>query len=63
LIALAEEAVGNNQPLDPKAYDNIYFFEFSGRYDGSSRFAKGNRWGFFPSFSAGPIAEYTYWTH
>lgn len=34
-------------------YDNIYFFEFSGRYDGSSRFAKGNRWGFFPSFSAG----------
>lgn len=27
--------------------------EFSGRYDGSSRFAPGNRWGFFPSFSAG----------
>lgn len=23
------------------------------RYDGSSRFAKGNRWGIFPSFSAG----------
>lgn len=34
-------------------YNNIYFFEMSGRYDGSSRFAAGNRWGFFPSFSAG----------
>ena len=34
-------------------YNNIYFLEVSGRYDGSSRFAKGNRWGFFPSFSAG----------
>ena len=34
-------------------YNNIYFFELSGRYDGSSRFAKGHRWGFFPSFSAG----------
>lgn len=34
-------------------YQNIYFLEFSGRYDGSSRFAPGNRWGFFPSFSAG----------
>ena len=34
-------------------YNNIYFLEFSGRYDGSSRFAAGHRWGFFPSFSAG----------
>ena len=34
-------------------YQNVYFLEFSGRYDGSSRFASGNRWGFFPSFSAG----------
>ena len=34
-------------------YQETYFFEFSGRYDGSSRFAPGNRWGFFPSFSAG----------
>ena len=28
-------------------YNNIYFLEFSGRYDGSSRFAPGHRWGFF----------------
>ncbi len=30
-----------------------YLFEANFRYDGSSRFAKGNRWGLFPSFSAG----------
>ena len=33
-------------------YDNKYFFEFSFRLDGSNNFAPGNRWGFFPSFSA-----------
>lgn len=30
-----------------------YLFEFNARYDGSSRFAEGRRYGFFPSFSAG----------
>lgn len=30
-----------------------YLFEANFRYDGSSRFAKGHRWGIFPSFSAG----------
>ncbi|WP_256009378.1 TonB-dependent receptor [Desertivirga xinjiangensis] len=30
-----------------------YLFEFTGRYDGSSRLSKGNRWDFFPSVSAG----------
>ncbi len=30
-----------------------YLAEANFRYDGSSKFAKGNRWGFFPSFSAG----------
>ena len=34
-------------------YNNKYIFEANGRYDGSSRFAKGNRWGFFPSGSVG----------
>lgn len=34
-------------------YDNRYLLELNGRYDGSSRFAKGNRWGFFPSASVG----------
>jgi TonB-linked SusC/RagA family outer membrane protein len=30
-----------------------YFLESSFRYDGSSRFAPGNEWGFFPSVSVG----------
>lgn len=34
-------------------YDERYLLEISGRYDGSSRFLKGHRWGFFPSVSAG----------
>lgn len=34
-------------------YKGRYLFEVSGRYDGSSRFAAGHRWGFFPSVSAG----------
>ncbi len=34
-------------------YKGRYLLEFAGRYDGSSRFAKGHRWGFFPSASAG----------
>lgn len=34
-------------------YKSRYLFEANVRYDGSSRFAKGNRWGVFPSMSAG----------
>lgn len=30
-----------------------YLLELSGRFDGSSAFKKGSRWGFFPSLSAG----------
>lgn len=30
-----------------------YLFEINARYDGSSRFAEGHRYGFFPSFSVG----------
>ncbi|WP_159517984.1 TonB-dependent receptor [Sunxiuqinia indica] len=35
------------------SFSDKYLFEFNFRYDGSSRFAKNNRWGFFPSFSVG----------
>ena len=35
------------------AFDSRYLFEVNMRYDGSSRFAPDNRWGLFPSFSAG----------
>ena len=34
-------------------YKGRYLFEVSGRYDGTSRFARGNRWGLFPSGSVG----------
>jgi len=34
-------------------YKGKYLFEFNGRYDGSSKFPDGHRWGFFPSASAG----------
>jgi len=32
-------------------YDEKYFFSFTARYDGHSRFGTDTRWGFFPSFS------------
>ncbi len=35
------------------SFDSKYLFEANIRHDGSSRFAKGNKWGSFPSFSAG----------
>jgi TonB-dependent starch-binding outer membrane protein SusC len=34
------------------SYKDRYFAELNFRYDGSSKFAKENRWGFFPSASA-----------
>ncbi|MDR0567074.1 MAG: TonB-dependent receptor [Prevotellaceae bacterium] len=34
-------------------YDDRYYGEVAFRYDGSSRFEKAFRWGFFPSLSAG----------
>jgi len=34
------------------SYADRYYGDFSFRYDGSSKFAKDHRWGFFPSFSA-----------
>ncbi|MCG8582190.1 MAG: TonB-dependent receptor [Bacteroidales bacterium] len=33
-------------------YNQRYLLEANFRYDGSSRFSEGNKWGFFPSFSA-----------
>ena len=35
------------------SYKDRYLFETNGRYDGSSRFPSGHRFGFFPSVSAG----------
>lgn len=43
-------------------YKEKYLFEFSARYNGSSRFSPDNRWGFFPSGSIGyAISEENFW--
>ncbi|MCI1371329.1 MAG: TonB-dependent receptor [Prevotella sp.] len=38
-------------------YSGRYLFEAQFRYDGSSEFAKGHRWGFFPSVSGGWVVS------
>lgn len=44
------------------SYKDRYLLEGNLRYDGSSRFADGHRWGLFPSVSAGwRIAEESFW--
>lgn len=40
------------------AYDNTYLFSATFRADGSSRFGANNRYGYFPSFSAGWIMSH-----
>lgn len=43
-------------------YDERYLLEINTRYDGTSRFSEGNRYGFFPSLSAGwNIAREAFW--
>jgi TonB-linked SusC/RagA family outer membrane protein len=43
-------------------YLSKYLVEFSFRYDGSSRFAPGKQWGFFPATSLGwRISEESFW--
>ncbi|WP_158712657.1 TonB-dependent receptor [Parabacteroides pacaensis] len=44
-------------------YQEKYLIEFNARYDGSSKFQRGNRFGFFPSVSVGyNIAREKFWT-
>ena len=44
------------------SYDNRYLIELNGRYDGTSRFMKDQRWNFFPSFSLGwNVARENFW--
>ncbi|HZH71778.1 MAG TPA: TonB-dependent receptor, partial [Mariniphaga sp.] len=43
-------------------YKEKYLFEFSARYNGSSRFSADTRWGFFPSASVGyAISNENFW--
>lgn len=45
------------------AYNQKYFVEVNGRYDGSSRFPEGNKYTFFPSASgAWRLSEEGFWT-
>jgi len=44
-------------------YKDKYLFEVNGRWDASSRYAAGNRWGFFPSVSAGwRMSQESFWS-
>ena len=44
-------------------YQGKYLLELNARYDGSSKFAPGQRWGFFPSGSVGyNISRENFWT-
>jgi TonB-linked SusC/RagA family outer membrane protein len=44
------------------SFQDKYLFEANGRYDGSSRFISGKRYGFFPSYSAGwRISKENFW--
>ena len=44
-------------------YKEKYLLEVNGRYDGSSRFMREQRWNFFPSVSAGwNVAQEDFWT-
>ena len=43
-------------------YEGKYLLEVSGRFDGSSRFAAADRWGFFPSASLGwRMSQENFW--
>ncbi|MDD4514048.1 TonB-dependent receptor [Massilibacteroides sp.] len=45
-------------------YKSKYLLEANIRYDGSSKFAKGKKWGAFPSFSAGwRLSEEAFWNN
>ena len=45
-------------------FNSKYLFEANIRYDGSSKFGKGNKWGAFPSFSAGwRLSEEVFWNN
>ncbi|MEM9340399.1 MAG: TonB-dependent receptor [Bacteroidota bacterium] len=44
-------------------YGGRYLFSASARYDGSSQFSQGNKWGFFPSVSVGwNISDEAFWS-
>ncbi|MDR2775953.1 MAG: TonB-dependent receptor [Tannerella sp.] len=65
-LTLSESLPQRNLGLSGRftyGYDNRYFAEFNFGYNGSEKFDKGHRWGFFPSFGAGwNLSNETFWT-
>jgi TonB-linked SusC/RagA family outer membrane protein len=65
-LTLAESLPQRNLGLSGRftyGYDSRYFAEFNFGYNGSEKFDKGHRWGFFPSFGAGwVVSNETFWT-
>lgn len=44
-------------------FNDRYFLELNGRYDGSGRYSKGSQWGFFPSaFTAWNMSNEGFWS-
>lgn len=65
-----QKAYGNSSEWALRSYFGRINYDFQGkylleanvRYDGSSRFADGHKWGVFPSFSAGwRLSEEAFW--
>lgn len=77
LVAIARETISGNEETLQKslpyrnlglsgratyAYDSRYFIEYNFGYNGSERFAKGYRFGFFPSVGVGwKISNEKFW--
>lgn len=63
---LAESLPQRNLGLSGRltyGYDNRYFSEFNFGYNGSEKFDKGHRWGFFPSVGLGwSVSNEAFWT-
>jgi len=46
------------------SFNDKYLLEINGRFDGTSRFISKNRWGFFPSVSAGwRVSQENFWKY
>jgi TonB-linked SusC/RagA family outer membrane protein len=62
---LAESLPKRNLGLSGRftyAFDDRYFSEFNFGYNGSEKFDKGHRWGFFPSFGVGwSVSKEQFW--
>ncbi|MDR1114693.1 MAG: TonB-dependent receptor [Tannerella sp.] len=65
-VTLSESLPQRNMGLSGRltySYDDRYFAEFNFGYNGSEKFDKGHRWGFFPSVGMGwLVSNESFWT-